>query len=166
MRAQVPLAFRLAGDRRCRSSGPATWWSQQAYGKIVDKPTDAQGNPTGKPSPMENIASAFEKGPARMKALEEDQAYRIGQELHRDRAAGAQRLSRLGERVSQTYGQTLNSFLQPLAWNSAPPQAPQMPAAGLQTAQAGQAPGISLNSVQPSPYGVGFGINPVGYGFG
>ena len=68
--------------------------------------------------------------------------------------------------VAQTYGQTLNSFSQPLTWNSAPPQAPNLPAAGLQPTPAAQVPGISLNSVQPLPQGVGYGINPVGYGFG
>ena len=141
-----------------------TWW-QQAYGKIVDKPKDAQGNPTGKPSPFENIASAFEKGPERMKALEEDQAPEQVRN-YTGTAPPARNVSPGLANVSQTYGQTLNSFSQPLTWNDAPPQAPQMPAGGFRPAQAGQGPGISLNSVQPSPYGVGYGVNPVGFGFG
>ena len=146
------------------SADQGTWW-QQAYGKIVDKPVDAQGNPTGKSSPMENIVSAFEKGPARMKALEEDQAPESVKN-YTGTAPPARNVSPGLANVSQTYGQTLNSFSQPLTWNDAPPQAPQMPAGGFRPAPAGQGPGISLNSVQPSPYGVGYGINPVGYGYG
>lgn len=141
-----------------------SWW-QTAYGKIVDAPKDAQGNPTGGKSPMENIASAFEKGPARMKALEEDQAPEQVKN-YTGTAPPARNVSPGLANVSQTYGQTLNSFSQPLAWNDAPPQAPQMPAGGFRPAQAGQVPGVSLNSVQPSPYGVGYGVPSIGYGYG
>jgi hypothetical protein len=67
--------------------------------------------------------------------------------------------------VAQTYGQTLNSFSQPLTWGSAPVSGAGMPAAGLRQAAA-PAPGITLNSFQPSSQDLGYGIPDLGYGFG
>ena len=131
------------------------WW-QTAYGKIVDKPKD------GGKSPMENISEAFAKGPARMKALEEDQAPEQVKN-YTGTAPPARNVSTGLQNVAQTYGTTLNSFLQPLTWSSAPPKAPQMLQAGLQRAPGSQVPGMSINSFQP---GLGYGIDPVGYGYG
>jgi hypothetical protein len=146
----------------CAAGRP--WW-QQAFGKIADKPKDAQGNLTGKPSPYENIAAAFEKGPERMKALEEDQAPEQVKDFT-GTAPPARNVSPGLANIQQTWGNTLNSYLQPLTWSRAPPGAPQMAQAGPQGAAALPVPGVSLNSVQPFAYGVGYGVNPVGYGFG
>jgi hypothetical protein len=131
-------------------------WYQTAYGKLVDKPKD------GGKSPMENLSEAFAKGPARMKALEEDQAPEQVKN-YTGTAPPARNISPGLQNVGQTYGTTLNSFLQPLTWSSAPPKAPPMLQAGLLPSQRGQAPGMSLNSFQP---GLGYGIDPVGYGYG
>ena len=53
--------------------------------------------------------------------------------------------------VGQTYGQTLNSFARPLTYNAAPPQAPQMAAAGFQGGFGPQGQGVSLNSLPALP---------------
>ena len=140
------------------------WW-QTAYGKIVSKPVDAQGRPTGDKSPMESLSEAFAKGPARMKALEEDQAPESVRN-YTGTPPPARNVSTGLQNVAQTYGTTLNSFLQPLTWSSAPPKGPQMAQAGLLPSQGGQVPGMSLNSFQPSAQGLGYGIDPVGYGYG
>jgi hypothetical protein len=67
--------------------------------------------------------------------------------------------------VAQTYGQTLNSFSQPLTWGHAPLQGTGMAMGGLRPAAA-PVPGMTLNSFQPSSQGLGYGINDLGYGFG
>ena len=147
------------------------WW-QSAYGKLVDKPKDAQGRPTGDKSPYENLADAFQKGPARMRALEEDQApeqvrnYTGAAPLAENVSPGLSSNPSIRDPARKAYGTTLDSFMQPLTWKSTPPQAPQMLQAGLQSALGGQVPGMSLNSVQPSALGLGYGMDPVGYGYG
>jgi hypothetical protein len=140
------------------------WWSK-AYGALVDKPKDAQGNPTGKPSPFEQLAETMAKGPERMKALEEAQAPQSVQN-YAGAAPTARNVSPGLANIGQTYGQTLNSIMQPLTWNNAPPRAPQMVASGFQPAPGAQTPGMSLNSFLPPSQGIGYGIDPVGYGYG
>ena len=142
----------------------APWW-QKAYGAIVDKPKDAQGNPTGKPSPFEQLAETMAKGPERMKALEEAQAPQSVQN-YAGAAPTARNVSPGLANVAQTYGQTLNSYAQPLTWNNAPPRAPQMAAGGFQPAPGSQAPGMSINSFLPPSQGIGYGIDPIGFGYG
>ena len=126
-------------------------WYAKAFGSLM------QGK-DGKKSPFEQFSDALVgSGPKDAQAPERSSLTSSG--------PGARNVSPGLANVAQTYGQTLNSFSQPLTWNSAPPAAPTMPAAGLQPTPGAQVPGISLNSVQPSSLGVGYGINPVGYGF-
>jgi hypothetical protein len=136
-------------------AAPATSW----FGSLVNKPD------SGGKSPLEAAAAAFTQGPQKMKEAEQDQApERVKNDA--GSAPPARNVSPGLQNVAQTYGQTLNSFNQPLTWTSAPPGAPQMPAAGLQQAAGSQVPGISLASFQTPSQGLGYGVNPVGYGFG
>ena len=142
------------------SAAPATDdrpWYAKAFGSLM------QGK-DGKKSPFEQFSDAMVgSGPKDQKAAMDAQAPE--KSALASSGPGARNVSPGLQNVAQTYGQTLNSFSQPLTWNSAPPQAPNLPAAGLQPTPGMSVPGISLNSVQPSSLGVGYGINPVGYGF-
>jgi hypothetical protein len=133
-------------------------WYAKAFGSLME-------GKEGKKSPFEQFSDAMVgSGPKEQKAAMEAQAPE--KSALTAQGPGARNVSPGLQNVAQTYGQTLNSFSQPLTWNSAPPQAPMMPAAGLQPMPAPQVPGVSLTSVQPLPQGIGYGINPVGYGFG
>jgi hypothetical protein len=136
------------------TAAPDTW-----YGKLVSQPE------SGGKSPMEKFADAFAQGPQKMKQAEEDQAPQTVKNVTGP-APIARNVSPGLQNVAQTYGQTLNTFSQPLTWNNAPPGAPQMPPAGLQPTPGAGVPGISLNSFQPPPQGLGYGIPAVGYGYG
>ena len=149
-----------AGATAVASAAPPTDdrpWYAKAFGALV------QGK-DGKPSPFDKFSEALTGG--NQAAKEAAAAQAPEKSALTSSGPGARNVSPGLQNVAQTYGQTLNSFSQPLTWNSAPPQAPNLPAAGLQPTPGYQPPGITLNSVQPSPYGVGYGINPVGYGFG
>ena len=148
------------------------WWQ-----KAFDAPTDANGNPIpGGKSPLQQAASALQgnadKGSSlqQFKQAQEDEAPQGAVRNQAGASPGARNTSPLGgallPSVPQTYGQTLNSFVQPLTWSSAPPGAPQMPAAGLQGSPATQVPGMTLTSFR-APQGIGYGVDPnIGYGYG
>jgi hypothetical protein len=136
------------------AAAPDPW-----YAALTKKPEG------GGKSPMEAATAAFTGAPQKAKEAAEEQA----PEQVRNEAGPAPPAKNVSlglANIQQTYGQTLNSFLQPLTWNSAPPQAPQMPASGLQPTGATGVPGTSLNSFQPYASGLGYGVNPVGFGFG
>jgi hypothetical protein len=159
--AVAPIAPVSAGPA-VASGAPATAaptddrpWYAKAFGTLME-------GKDGKKSPFEQFSDAMVgSGPKEQQAAMEAQA--PAKSALTAQGPGARNVSPGLQNVAQTYGQTLNSFSQPLTWNSAPPQAPTMPAAGLQPMLA---PGVSLTSVQPLPQGIGYGINPVGYGFG
>ena len=73
---------------------------------------------------------------------------------------GARNVSPGLANIAQTYGQTLNSLMQPLTWSAGAPRVGMAPA-GFQ----GSVPGLSLNSVQAPPEGLGYGIAS-NYGLG
>ena len=147
---------------------PLTAPEQSLWGRFTQGPIDpATGKPDpNKPSPMAAIADAIIKSPQTEKAKEEAEAPE--RSALSQQGPGARNVGPMGGIAAtanpQTYGQTLNSFSQPLAWNDAPPQAPTLPAAGLQPTLGGQAPGMTLNSFR-LPQGLGYGIDPnLGYG--
>jgi hypothetical protein len=149
----------VASSTPATATTPAALPAQDAWYAALTKKPEGGGK-----SPMQAATEAFAQGPQKMKQAEEDQAPESVKNFT-GTAPAARNVSPGLANVQQTYGQTLNSFSQPLTWNSAPPQAPQMPAAGLQPSAATQVPGTSLNSFQPYAQGLGYGINPVGYGF-
>ena len=147
---------------------PLTAPEQSLWGRFTQGPIDpATGKPDpNKPSPMAAIADAIIKSPQTEKAKEEAEAPE--RSALSQQGPGARNVGPMGGIAAtanpQTYGQTLNSFSQPLAWNDAPPQAPTLPTAGLQPTLGGQAPGMTLNSFR-LPQGLGYGIDPnLGYG--
>jgi hypothetical protein len=132
--------------------------------KLTGPQLDAQGNPVqGSQSPMQQLASASESRLSKEGQTERDEEP-IKSALSQG-GPGARNVSP-GLANPQVYGQTLNSFSQPLTWSSKPLTGAGMPAAGLQPAAAAPVPGLSLTSFQPPSPGLGYGINPVGYGFG
>ena len=153
----APIAPAVAAAPAAAPTDDRPWYAK-AFGSLM------QGK-DGKKSPFEQFSDAMVgSGPKEQQAAMEAQA--PAKSALTSPGPGARNVSPGLQNVAQTYGQTINSISQPLTWNSAPPQAPNWPAAGLQGPLASQIPGISLNSVQPLPQGVGYGINPVGYGFG
>ena len=125
-------------------------WYAKAFGSLM------QGK-DGKKSPFEQFSDALVgSGPKEQKKAMDAQA--LERSGLTSSGPGARNVSPGLQNVAQTYGQTLNSFSQPLTWNSAPPAAPTMPAAGLQPTLGAQVPGISLNSVQPSSLGLATGL--------
>ena len=148
------------------------WWQ-----KAFDAPVDAQGNPVaGGKSPLQQAASALgggqDKGSSlqQFKKAQEEEAPEGAVKNQAGQAPGARNVSPMGGALlpsaPQTYGQTINSLATPLTWNSAPPQAPQMPASGFQGPAGPQVPGMSLTSFQ-APQGIGYGVDPrIGYGYG
>ena len=124
-----------------------SWWD-----KLTGSPVDAQGNPTGKESPLQQLTQAS--------------VARLGSEGQTERQEAPERsaLGGAGPGVhvptgpSQAYGMTLNSFSTPLTWSSKAGVLPGLAQAGLQGSMS-PAQGVSLNS----PYG----IDPnLGYGYG
>ena len=134
-------------------------WYQKALGSIL------QGK-DGKKSPLDQLSDALVgSGPRKMREAIEAQAPE--KSMLSEQGPGARNVSPGLQNVAQTYGQTLNSFMQTPTWGSAPPRLPaasQM--AGSQT-WAAPVPGISLNSVQTPSQGLGYGVDPnIGYGYG
>ena len=127
--------------------------------KLIGSPVDAQGNPTGAKSPLQELSQAS--------------IARLGSEgqTERQEAPAQSALSMQGPAAhvptgpSQAYGMTLNSFSTPLTWTSKAGALPGLTQAGLQGGLA-SVPGVSLNSLLPSSQGLGYGVNDVGYGFG
>jgi hypothetical protein len=149
---------------------------QPWYMKLFQPQTDAQGNPVaGGKSPLQQAADALggkDKGSSlqQFKQAQEDEAPEGTVRNQAGAAPGSRNTSPMGgallPSVPQTYGQTINSFSAPLTWNSAPPRAPNLPAAGLQGSPGGQIPGMTLTSFQ-APQGIGYGVDPnIGYGYG
>jgi len=140
------------------------------FGKLFDKPADGTGK--NDQSPFQQATSAFLNAPQKEQAAEKAQAPQEGSpasELASMQrfAPGARNVSPGLASVPQTYGTTINAASQPLTWTDAPPGPPKLPAAGLHGPMYAQAPGISLNSVQPPPQGLGYGVDPnIGYGYG
>src|SRR4029077_17977885 len=111
-------------------------------------PTDKEGKPVeGAQSPLQQAVAAFTGGPdAKTKEALEAAAPKGGglesigpgiRNMSPGLAPGA---------VQQTWGATLNSFLQPLTWSSAAPGSGGVgPVAGFRPQP--QPPGVSLSSV-------------------
>jgi Phage tail lysozyme/D-alanyl-D-alanine carboxypeptidase len=143
---------------------PESWW-----GKLFDKPTDGGANAQ---SPFQQATNAFLNAPQKEQAAERAQAPQDGtpaseQAAQQRFAPGARNVSLGLASVPQTYGTTINAASRPLTWTDAPPGPPKTPAAGLQGAMYAQIPGTSINSVQPPPQGLGYGVDPnIGYGYG
>jgi hypothetical protein len=127
------------------------WWS-----KFVTPPTDAQGKSVeGAKSPLEQAVATVTGGPSeKAKAALEAAAPKGGglesigpgvRNMSPGLAPGA---------VQQVWGQTLNSFLQPLTWGSAAPGSGGVgPVAGFRQPPP---PGLSLTSVPFDPSGSQF----------
>jgi hypothetical protein len=147
-------------------------WASQAWAKLTGSPVDAQGNPTNAPSPMEQLISAsnerlLKSGQTPAEEAPQDSSPAAAQLANQRFAPGARNVSPGLANVQQTYGTTINAASQPLTWTDAPLGAPKLPAAGLRGPMYAQAPGISINSVQPMPQGLGYGVDPnIGYGYG
>lgn len=162
----------VIGGKATPSPGTATaaapTTAQSVWSKLTAKPTDAQGaEQANAKSPLEQVAESFSPSADKAKStkeLMEEQAPLEGGLS--SVGPGARNVSPGLQNIAQTYGQTINSFSQPLTWNSAPPRIAGLAPAGFQPSAAPQVPGISLNSVQPSPNGLGYGIEPIGYGYG
>jgi hypothetical protein len=143
---------------------PESWW-----GKLFDKPADGGANAQ---SPFQQATSAFLNAPQKEQAAERAQAPQDGspaseQASQQRFAPGARNVSPGLASVPQTYGTTINAASRPLTWTDAPPGAPKLPPAGLQGPMYAQTPGTSINSVQPLPQGLGYGVDPnIGYGYG
>ena len=149
---------------------PLTRPDQSWWGKLTQPEIDPD---TGKPvpgakSPFQQAAAALLNSPQTMKAAEEEQA--PARSALSSQGPGARNVSPMGgallPSVPQTYGQTINSLSAPLTWNSAPPRAPQTPAAGLRGSPGSQIPGMSLTSVPAMSQGLGYGIDPNDLGLG
>lgn len=140
------------------STAPATAADQPWWSKYTEAPTDKEGKPVeGAKSPVEKAINAFtgSSNKARMESQMQAGDGGFGQ------GPGARNVSPGLQNIAQTYGQTLNSFMQPLTWSAGPPQVAGMAPAGFQ----GSVPGLSLNSVQAPPEGLGYGIAS-NYGLG
>jgi hypothetical protein len=160
----TPGAPAVASTPAAAPKTPESWW-----GKLFDKPDDGSANAQ---SPFQQATSAFLSAPQKEQAAERAQAPQEGspaseQAAQQRFAPGARNVSPGLASVSQTYGTTINAASQPLTWTDAPPGPPKTPAAGLRGPMYAQAPGVSLNSVQPLPQGLGYGVDPnIGYGYG
>lgn len=145
-----------------------SWWS-----KLTGSPVDAQGNPVqGGQSPLQqltqaSIAKLGKEGQTPQEEAPQDSSPAAAQFSNQRFAPGARNVSPGLANVQQTYGTTINAASQPLTWTDAPPGAPKLPAAGLRGPMYAQVPGTSINSVQPLPQGLGYGVDPnIGYGYG
>jgi hypothetical protein len=143
-------------------------WASQAWSKLTGSPTDAQGNPTGGQSPLQQLTQASIAKLGKEGQTTQDEAPERTA-LSSMQSPGARNVSPGLANVAQTYGTTLNSFSQPLTWSSTPLQGAGMPAAGLQRVAGAPVPGTTLNSLLPAPQqgidpNLGYGFNGVGYG--
>ena len=147
-----------------------SWWS-----KLTSSPVDAQGNPTGDKSPLQQLTQGAlsklsSEGQTAREEAPQGSSPAMEQAMNERFAPGARNVSPMGgallPSVPQTYGQTINSLSAPLTWNSAPPRAPQTPAAGLRGSPGSQIPGMSLTSVPAMSQGLGYGIDPNDLGLG
>lgn len=140
-------------------------WVSQAWSKLTGSPVDKDGNPTGTASPLQQLSQASvarlgAEGQTEKQETPEKSALNM-------QAPGARNVSPGLANVAQVYGQTLNSFSQPLTWTSKAAGPPGMPPAGLQQARAPTTPGLSLTSLPVDPNGLGYGVDPnLGYGYG
>jgi hypothetical protein len=142
-------------------------WASQAWSKLTGSPTDAQGNPTGKDSPLQQLTQASISKLGKEGQTEAEEAPSKAATAMMGQAPGARNVSPGLANVSQTYGTTLNSFSQPLTWSSTPLQGAGMPAAGLQRVAGAPVPGTTLNSLLTVPGfdpNLGYGSSGVGYG--
>ena len=144
------------------TSPPAdkSWWD-----KLTTAPTDAEGKPVaGAKSPMQELTQG-----ALAKLSNEGQTEKQEQPAQSalsSQGPGARNVSTGLGNASQVYGQTLNSFSQPLTWGHGAQGVPGMPMGGLRAAAASPVPGMSLSSLPVGPGGLGYGIDPnLGYGF-
>jgi hypothetical protein len=152
------------GGTAVASAAPAAAPAEQSiWDKLTGPQLDKEGKPiAGAKSPVQQLGEMASSRLAAEGQKPQDEAppqSALGQ------GPGARNVSPGLMNVAQTYGQTLNSFSQPLTWGSAPVSGAGMPAAGLRQAAA-PAPGITLNSFQPSSQDLGYGIPDLGYGFG
>lgn len=136
--------------------------NQSWLDKIIKPPTDAQGNPiAGAQSPLQQLAQASDKRLLSEGQTERQESPQQSMQL----MSQAHNVSPLYGSIPQTYGQTLNSIMQPATWTSRPGGAGGMRVAGLQGGML-QTPGVSLNSVPAMSQGLGYGIDDVGFGYG
>ena len=140
-------------------AAPPSWWD-----KLTGSPVDAQGNPTGGTSPLQQLTQA---SVARLGAEGQTEKQETPERSALSGAGpGARNVSPGLANVAQVYGNTLNSFSQPLTWTSKAAGPPGMPPAGLQQARAPTTPGLSLTSLPVDPNGLDYGVDPnLGYGF-
>ena len=140
-------------------------WASQAWSKLTGSPVDKDGNPTGTASPLQQLSQASvarlgAEGQTEKQEAPEKSALNM-------QAPGARNVSPGLANIAQVYGNTLNSFSQPLTWTSKAAGPPGMPPAGLQQARAPTTPGLSLTSLPVDPNGLGYGVDPnLGYGYG
>jgi hypothetical protein len=136
---------------------------QSIWDKLTDVQLDKEGKPiAGAKSPVQQLGEMASNRLAAEGQRPQDEApaqSALGQ------GPGARNVSPGLMNVAQTYGQTLNSFSQPLTWGHAPLQGTGMAMGGLRPAAAAPVPGMTLNSFQPSSQGLGYGVNDLGYGF-
>jgi hypothetical protein len=132
------------------------------WDKFVNPGKDAQGKETA--SPMQQLSQAILQNPEQQRRAEQEQA----PETKMPQGPGARNVSAGLAQAPTVWGQTINSMSTPLTWNNAPPQAPNLPRGGFQPAPGPMTTGVSINSIPANAYGlgVGYGIEPVGYGFG
>ena len=158
----APAAGAPAGSPTAVATAPASttakpddrsWWD-----KLTGSPVDANGNPTGKNSPLQDLSQASIARLGAEGQTERQEAPERGMQLQAPPA-------HVPTGPSQAYGMTLNSFSTPLQWSSNARALPGLTQAGLQGGPVA-APGVSLNSLLPSSQGLGYGIDDVGYGYG
>jgi hypothetical protein len=142
-------------------------WASQAWSKLTGSPVDAQGNPTGGSSPLQQLTQASVAKLGKEGQTEAEEAPSKAAAAMMSQSPGARNVSPGLANVSQNYGTTLNSFSQPLTWSSTPLQGAGMPAAGLQRVAGAPVPGTTLNSLLTVPGfdpNLGYGSSGVGYG--
>ena len=160
-------ATAVASTTPAAAPADQSWWS-----KLTGSPVDAQGNPTGKNSPLQDLTQAAvtklgNEGQTPREEAPQDSSAAAAQYSQARFSPGARNVSPGLQNIQQTYGTTLNAAMQPLTWTDAPPGAPKQPAAGQRGPLMAQTPGVSINSVQPLPQGLGYGVDPnIGYGYG
>ncbi len=139
---------------------------QSIWSKLTSAPTDAEGKPVaGAKSPLQELTQA---SIAKLGAEgQTEQQERPAESALGGQGPGARNVSVGLGNIAQIYGQTLNSFAQPLTWGHGAQGVAGMAAGGLRPGLAAPVPGMSLSSVPAGPGGLGYGIDPnLGYGFG
>jgi Phage tail lysozyme/D-alanyl-D-alanine carboxypeptidase len=166
--ASTPGAAGTSGTAPAAPPADQSLWS-----KLTNAPVDAQGNPVqGAQSPLQQFTQAAisrlgNEGQTAREEAPQDDSPAMAQYSNQRFSPGARNVSPGLANVQQTYGTTINAASQPLTWTDAPPGAPKQPAAGLRGPMYAQTPGVSINSVQPPPQGLGYGVDPnIGYGYG